>query len=199
MTRNPDNKLVPAEIRIQKLPLTVTGILLLAVILLISSCEEGSYGESGLAFVAFTWVEDEPDYIEIENEFIPAVFYWDWFYRVDPGIYDIYYEGNHSRGGRINPYAWELEYEVWENPGKKGKHPWQTGPDGPDAYFTIELSPFGPEVFYEEVSPEKSARPDEGSEIIMNDGDVIIIERHSNNLSLRLTYRRVESREDNNQ
>ena len=98
MTRNPDNKLVLAEIRIQKLRPTVTGIFLLAVILLISSCEKGSYGEYGLAFVAFAWIEDEPEYIEIENEFIPALFYWDWFYRVDPGLYYIYYEGDHRRG-----------------------------------------------------------------------------------------------------
>ena len=93
MTRNPDNKLVPSGISIQKLRLIVAAILLLAVILLILSCEKGSYGEHGLAFVAFTWIEDEPEYIEIENEFIPAVFYWDWFYRVDPCIYYIYYEG----------------------------------------------------------------------------------------------------------
>ncbi len=194
MTRNPDNKLVPSGISIQKLRLIVAAILLLAVILLILSCEKGSYGEHGLAFVAFTWIEDEPEYIEIENEFIPAVFYWDWFYRVDPCIYYIYYEGNHWRGGRTNPYAWELEYEVWENPGKKGKHPWQTGSDGPDAYFTIELSPFGPEVFYEELYHEKSAVPVEEHEVIINDSEEIIIEKQSNSYNLRLRYKRVEPR-----
>ena len=194
MTRNPADKPVPAWVRIQKLRLTLAAILLLAVALLISSCEKGSYGEHGLAFVAFTWVEDEPEYIEIENEFIPAVFYWDWFYRVDPGLYYIYYEGNHRRGGRIIPYAWELEYEVWENPGKKGKAFWQPGDDGPDAYFTIELSPFGPEVIYEEVYHEKSAVPVEEQEDIISDSEEFIIEKQSNNYNLRLRYKRVEPR-----
>ncbi len=182
-----------------KTRLLALALLLAAGFLLLPSCYKGEYGQPGLAFVAFTWVEDEPEYIEIENEFIPPVFYWDWFYRVDPGHYYIYYEGVHSRRGRTNPYAWELEYEVWENPGKKGKHPWQIGPDGPDAYFTIELSPFGPEVFYEEVYPEKSAQLEDEPEIIMNNGDVIIIEKQSNNHSLRLTYRKVEPRKNNKQ
>ncbi|TVR68276.1 MAG: hypothetical protein EA408_13710 [Marinilabiliales bacterium] len=173
--------------------------LLAAVLLLLPSCYKGEYGQPGLAFVAFTWIDDEPAYIEIENEFIPPVFYWDWFYRVDPGLYYIYYEGVHRRGGRLNPYAWELEYEVWENPGKKGKHPWQVGPDGPDAYFTIELTPFGPEVFYEEVYPEKSAQLEDETEIIMNNGDVIIIEKQNKNHTLRLTYRKVAPRNDSNQ
>ncbi len=197
LPENKSNPQAPGQSK-SKTGLLVLAFLLPAVLMLIPSCYKGEYGQPGLAFVAFTWIEDEPSYIEIENEFIPPVFYWDWFYRVDPGIYYIYYEGDHRRGGRINPYAWELEYEVWENPGKKGKHLWQTGPDGPDAYFTIELSPFGPEVFYEELYPEKSAKQEDEPGINMNIGEVIILEKQSNNHNLRLTYRKVEPRQDNN-
>lgn len=156
----------------------------------LASCEKGELGDPGLAFVAFTWVEHEPDYIEIANDFIPALFYWDWYYRVDPGIYYVYYEGEFRR----SPYAWELEYEVWENEGKRGKHSWIKGTDGPDAYFTIELSPFGPEVIYEEIYPDKSGTDGKAELIIPEIGSSFTVEQQCNDYRLRVTYRRIESR-----
>ena len=154
------------------------------------SCEKGEIGEPGLAFVAFTWVDHEPEYIEIANDFIPATFYWDWYYRVEPGIYYVYYEGIYRR----SPYAWELEYEVWENEGKRGKHAWVKGPDGPDAYFTIELSPFGPEVIYEEVYLDKSGAGFGNHTIIPEIGSSYVVEKQNKDYNLRLRYNRVEPR-----
>lgn len=174
--------------------LTFFAILLLLLIMLFPSCEEGNDGLPGFAFVAFTWIDTEPEYIEIENEFIPEIFYWDWFYRVDPGLYYIYYEGTQRRGGREHPYAWELEYEVYENPGERGKLFWQDGDDGPDAYFTIECSPFGPEIYYEEADIEKSTSLNDEQEIVINTGDGMIVEKHHNNYSLRLIYKKVQPR-----
>lgn len=169
-------------------------MLLVAALSFLPSCEKGEEGLPGLAFVAFSWVTDEPDYIEIENEFIPAVFYWDWYYRVDPGTYYVYYEGEHRRSSGMEPYAWELEYEVWENPGKPGKYYWEEGPDGPDAYFTVELSPFGPEVYYEEVTAEKSAGTEETEAPLFQPGHEIIVEKQVKNFNLRLKYKMVTPR-----
>ena len=169
-------------------------ILLFSLLLSFSSCRKGLYGDDGWAFVSLTWIDDEPEYLEIENDFIPRVFFWDYYYRVEPGLYFIYYEGLHRRGGRVTPYAWELEYEVWVNKGERGKAYWQVGEDGPDAYFTIECSPFGPEVFYEEVYPEKSASLNEDTEVVMNDGEVIIVEKQSENYTMQIRYRKVEPR-----
>ncbi len=154
------------------------------------SCEKGEYGQPGYAFVAFTWADAEPDYIEIANDFIPAVFYWNWFYRVDPGIYSVYYEGKHNR----RTYAWELEYEVWENEGKRAKYVWVEPTDGPDAYFTIELSPFGPEVIYEEVKVEKQGYVDDSESHFLEVGQEVILEMLHEDYNLRLRYQRVEPR-----
>lgn len=196
MTPDSYNMPSPGRIRIDRLHhrLIVFGILLLAALLILGSCKKGEDGYPGFAFVEFTWIDTEPEYIEVENEFIPAIFYWNWFYRVDPGLYFIYYEGVHWRGGRGHPYAWELEYEVWENPGTKGKPFWQDGEDGPDAYFTIECSPFGPELYYEEFFPEKSAVSDQEYDIILDNGEEIVIERQHNQYNIRLRYKRVDPR-----
>jgi hypothetical protein len=155
-----------------------------------SSCEKGELGQPGYAFVAFAWVDAEPDYIEIANEFIPAVFYWDWFYRVDPGLYAVYYEVKHNR----RAYAWELEYEVWENPGKRAKYVWLEPTDGPDAYFTIELSPYGPEVIYEEVKVEKQGFIDDSDNYHTEIGQEVILEKQHEDYNLHLRYKRVEPR-----
>lgn len=164
--------------------------MLLALSCSFSSCEKGEYGEPGFAFVAFSWVDAEPDYLEIANDFIPAVFYWDWFYRVDPGIYYVYYEGKYGR----NDYAWELEYEVWEKEGKRAEFVWLEPENGPDAYFTVELSPFGPEVIYEEVEVEKQGYVDNSDSHPMEVGQEVILEKHHEGYSLRLRYKRVEPR-----
>ncbi len=166
-------------------------VLVLVLLLTIQSCEKGEFGEPGLAFVAFTWVDSEPDYIEIANDFIPAVFYWDWYYRVDPGVYSIYYEGTRRVSGGLQAYAWELEYEVWENPAKQARYRWDEAPNAPDAYFTIELSPSGPKVYHEDIYPDKSS-PDTGLNLTIPEvGTSIIVEKANHNYNLRLTYKRV--------
>ena len=170
------------------------SVILVAIVITLSlsftSCEKGEYGQPGYAYVAFTWVDAEPDYIEIVNDYIPAVFFWNWFYRVDPGIYSVYYEGKHNR----RTYAWELEYEVWENDGKRAEFVWIEPKDGPDAYFTVELSPFGPEVIYEEVEVEKQGYVDDSDDHPAEIGHEIILEKHQEEYSLRLRYKRVEPR-----
>ncbi len=169
------------------------GLFILVLLLILGSCEKGHDGWPGRAYVALSWLEHEPDYIELDNEYIPAVFYWDEYYRVAPGLYWIYYEGIHSRRGKLYEYAWEIEYEVWENPGERGK-PFKDGLDGPDGYFTIELAPDGPEVYYEEFSPAKSATADENAGIVFRNDEEIIVEKHDNNFTLRIRYKKVDPR-----
>jgi hypothetical protein len=159
--------------------------------LLILSCQKGDEPYPGMAFVALAWEVTEPEYLEMENPFIPPVFYWDWFYRIDPGVYYIYYEGRHRVGGKINPFAWELEYEIWEYEGKRGRHYWQDGENGPDAYFTIVCSPFGPEVYHEKYTPEKSLLPDERILPAPGTEKEIILEEFAHSFGIRLRYRQV--------
>jgi hypothetical protein len=169
------------------------GGLILAALFLLGSCEKGLDGWPGRAYVAFSWIVDEPDYIEIDNEYVPPVFYWDEFYRVAPGLYFAYYEGYHRVGRQLYEYAWELEYEVWENPGEPGRVHRQNGVDGPDAYFTIVLSPYGPETLYEEVARLKSA-VDELPENLPAIGDEIVIEQSDEDFNLIIRYKKVEPR-----
>lgn len=167
--------------------------MILAVLLLFSSCEKGYDGDPGMAFVSLIWTEDEPDYVENDNEFIPVSFIWDWYYPAAPGLYFTFYEGTHRAGGQLYEYAWEIEYEVWENPGKAGR-PFVDGDNGPDAYFTIECNPYGPDTYYEEAYPEKSASAIYNSDTLLNNGNEIVIEKSNNNFSMRVTYKKVEPR-----
>jgi hypothetical protein len=168
--------------------------ILIAAILLLNSCEKGYDGWPGKAFVGFIWIDDEPAYIEFENEYIPSMFYWDEYYRVAPGLYYVYYEGEHFIGNQLYEYAWELEYEVYEIEGERGRPFRRDGTDGPDTYFTIECSPHGPELYFEEFYKEKSADIKGEAEVIINNGEEIIIEKTENNFGLRLRYKKTEPR-----
>jgi hypothetical protein len=168
-------------------------LILVAAILLLNSCEKGYDGWPGKAFVGFVWIDDEPAYIEFENDYIPSMFYWDEYYRVAPGLYYVYYEGEHFIGNQLYEYAWELEYEVYELPGERGKPFRKDGADGPDAYFTIECTPYGPELYFEELYATKSAEIEGKTEVISN-GEEIIIEKTDKDFGLRIRYKKTEPR-----
>ncbi len=174
-----------------KINSALLSLLLLIPLSLLFSCQKGDDPFPGLAFVAISYTVVEPEFIEMENPFIPELFYWDWFYRTDPGLYYIYYEGDRRVGGRSNPYAWEIEYEIWEYEGKRARYFWQEGETGPDAYFTIVCSPYGPEVHHEKDYPEKTTWDDD--QIISAPGTEkeIIIEELSHNFGFRMRYRQV--------
>ena len=181
-------------------PLTASALRLIAATIFITaaltltvSCDKAYDGWPGRAYVALAWYGHEPDYIEMGNEYIPALFYWNEYYRVAPGMYWIYYEGRYRRGGRDYEYSWELEYEVWEVPGTRGK-PFRDGEDGPDAWFTIELTPDGPEVLYEESYPLKSALSNDDAGLILQNEDEIIFEKYSNNYGIRIRYKKAHPR-----
>jgi hypothetical protein len=178
----------PANLRSPKNRLM---LLLPVLLLLIVSCQKGDEPYPGMAFVSLSWEVTEPEYIEMENPFIPPVFYWDWFYRIDPGVYFIYYEGRHRVGGKATPYAWELEYEIWEYEGKRGRHYWQDGEPGPDAYFTIICLPFGPEVYHEKYNTEKRLQSEEQIMPALGTEKEIVLEEFAHSFGIRLRYRQV--------
>jgi hypothetical protein len=175
-----------------KAKLTRLAVFLLLMFGLFSCEYYGMDGRPGRSYLALDWQQSEPYYIEAGNKYIPEVFYWGEYYRIPSGIYLLYYEGEYNNGRRWITYAWEVEYEIWENPGEYGRPNGIDGFDGADAYFTIECSPGGATVFIDEFY--KAAASDEltGYEIIQNTDEVIEIKQIKEEFTLRVKYRKVE-------
>lgn len=173
-----------------KINLAVLAILFFTFFL--TSCYKepwGSDGFPGRAFLALTWVEAEPDYLDAGTSAIPEYFYWDDYYKINPGVYNFYYEGEVWTGSSWAFYSWEIDYEIWVNPGEPGG-PSYNGHDGADTYFTIECSPFGPYVseYYKGAAAEKDYK------VISDTGDKIIIEKEKEEFTLRVIYNKVDKR-----
>lgn len=157
------------------------------------SCEYyGMDGRPGRSYLALNWEVSEPYYIEAGNKYIPEVFYWGEYYRVPSGIYLLYYEGEYHNGRRWIDYAWEVEYEIWENSGEYGRPNGIDGFDGADVDFEIICSPDGPAVYYEEFYKSADSEILKGYEIIQNTDDVIEIKQTKEDFTLRVKYHKVE-------
>lgn len=143
----------------------------------------GEDGRPGNAYVALTWVDAEPEYIDAGSSGIPPVFYWDEYYPAYPGYYSLYYEGSIWNGFNKSLYAWEVNYEIWRIPGEEGGM-YYHGADGADTYFTLECSPFGPYV-YEDIYKDQSLT----NEVTPN---MFTIEGYENGFGFKATYKKVE-------
>lgn len=155
-----------------------------------TSCEYyGRDGRPGKSYLAIDYRQSEPYYIEAGTKYIPEVFYWGEFYRVPAGFYLLYYEGEYYNGRSWVDYAWEVEYEIWENPGEYGSPYGVDGFDGADAYFTIECAPNGPYVYVDEYYKAAKEDGSEGFELVSNTGEEIKIRKTSNEFTLEVTYR----------
>lgn len=151
----------------------------------LNSCYKGYDGRPGDAYLSLSWEISKPYYIDAGPE-IPATFRWGEFYYATPGVYYLYYEGEHWNGWRWVDYAWEVEYEIWRVPGEPGGYGYH-GYDGPDTYLTLVCNPFGP---YEERFDYRSAAVNE-----MNSdttGNVIVIEKILNDVGMKITYTKAE-------
>ena len=169
------------------LKIFVLGIILLSL----SSCQKDFWGYDGFdgrAYLALSWSEAEPEYIEPGSNSIPAFFYWDEYYRTDPGLYTMYYDGYYWDRGWVE-YAWEVDYEIWINYGERGG-PFYDGMDGLDNYFVIECNPFGPYVFMD----LKSTTLDPKYEVIESNEDQTTLIMKEKYFSMKLNYRKVEKR-----
>ena len=164
--------------------------------LILSSCEKeinyGHDGRHGNAYLSLNWIDSRPLYLETGTYDIPRVFEWGRYYRTYPGIYTLYYEGEIWNGHNYVFYAWEMDYEIWINPGEPGGYGYD-GRDGRDTYFSLELSPFGPYIYYDDAYKNTS-----GNEIIIgsSETDDFTIIKKSTDYTLKIKFTKVEKRSD---
>ena len=86
-------------------------------------------------------------------------------------------------------YAWEVDYRIYEIPGEPGD--WHyNGANGPDTYFTLEMSPYGPYI----SSNYKSSEIFEGYELIAEKDDEITVKQIVNGMEMEVTFKKVEPR-----
>jgi len=161
------------------------------VIILAAACDRrGRDGRDGRAFLALEWEVDRPDYIDAGTPDIPPTFEWGRSYRAYPGWYTLYYEGRFWNGYANALYAWEIEYEIWEAEGERGGY-YYDGEDGPDSYFTLIMSPYGPVV--DEYVTKMAATTDGSGISETNDAITFSVEKEG--FGMHVTYRKVEPRE----
>jgi len=162
------------------------------LLLFLSSCQKEYWGYDGFdgkAFIALSWTDSEPDYIDPGTNAIPSNFYWDDYYRIHPGIYTLYYDGVvGTRNGWVE-YAWEVDYEIWINYGEPGSR-FYDGMDGLDNYFVLECNPYGPDIFLD----LKSKSLNSNYKIISSTDDMKVVLTENEYFSMKATYRKVEKR-----
>jgi hypothetical protein len=168
--------------------------LFLASFILSSCYTEPWYGQNGRpgnAFLSITWVDAKPQYLDAGTGAIPPVFEYGRYYSAWPGFYTFYYEGRVWNGQANIFYAWEVDYEIWVTAGEPGGM-YYNGANGPDNYFSIECSPYGPWVY---GPGYKSAALPEGYELKESTEERIVIEKEGTDFGITLTYRKVVPRE----
>lgn len=122
---------------------------------------------------------------------IPPVFYWEQNYKIFPGKYSLYYEGSIWTGMAWGFYAWEVEYKINEVAGEPGGW-YYNGQDGPDNYFMIECSPYGPYI----GSSYKDAVIDSKYEVLETSDSEITVKQAGDGIEILITYKKVESRNE---
>ena len=145
-------------------------------------------GRPGDAYIELEWDYSPPDYLDAGTSDIPTHFEYGRYYLTRPGWYNLYYEGEFWDGYDLAYYAWELDYEIWRNPGTYG-HSGHDGVDGLDSYLTIVLSPYGPYTYRLNKSTGASLY-----KIIEERDNVIVVEQTSEEFTIRITYRKVDKR-----
>lgn len=176
------------SIKKNALKIFISGILLLTL----TSCEKDYWGYDGFdgrAYLALSWSDAEPEYIEPGTQAIPNIFYWDEYYRISPGIYTMYYDGEFWDGYGWLEYAWEVDYEIWINYGEEGDL-FYNGLDGADNYFVVECNPYGPYVFLDLKSKPLSAE----FEVLASSENTTSLLMKKEHFSLKVTYKKVAKR-----
>lgn len=166
--------------------------IIIAVILSLSACHKEYViidGAPGRAYLSFIWTDIEPDFVDPGTFDIPDQFYWDEYYRISSGFYTMYYDGAYYEDGNLIEYAWEIDYEIFENPGELGSINY-VGRDGVDNYFTLECNPFGPWMYQD----FKSANSENGLKVLEQSPNKVVIEKTNGDFTLKATYKKVEKR-----
>lgn len=181
------------NIREKSLHKMLSVIVLLTSLFVLSSCEIDIFiedGHPGDAYIALTWSEDEPDYVDAGTYAIPEIFYWNDYYYIRPGVYVLYYDGMYNDGYGYFDYAWEIEYEIYINPGERGSVSYGDGRDGADNYFSLDCNPYGPYVYLD----YKSAPAKQDFSVVDETEDKIVIEKVNTDYTLKATYTKVAKR-----
>lgn len=174
-------KIRQSGLKINK-PLPYTIILF--ILLGLSSCTEDIWiiesPQHSKAYLALTWTEDEPEYIDVGTNAIPDVFYWNDYYHIRPGFYSLYYDGLYSDGYDYIEYAWEVDYEIYTNDRYYDD----------DNYFSIDLNPNGPFVYLD----YKTATVNQNFKILENTETKITILKEEKEYSMKVSYKKVDRR-----
>ncbi len=165
--------------KMKKIGIKTIFVVIIFAGILLNSCRIEPDGRDGRAYISLEWNDYEPTYVDAGTSAIPEFFDYGRFYRISPGNYNIYYEGEDFYNGHIREYSWEMDYEIWVNEGKP------RGYDGEDVYFTLELNPWGPENNYSYKTASKTI----GSfNIIEKSDSKIVIEQNIKDFGIRVTY-----------
>jgi hypothetical protein len=166
---------------------TAAIIIAMVSLLFFSSCERyGSDGLPGRAFLSVNWDVSKPLYLDVGTSAIPNVFEWGVYYRAYPGTYTLDYDGQVWKGTYWANYAWQVDYEIYENPGQPGG-PNYNGRDGLNSYFDIVCTPYGPDITWYDAR----VKPADYSRDVNSTPDRITIVNHDGNYSIKITYRKI--------
>ncbi len=157
-------------------------ILLLSIMLVfVTSCQKSYERYDNRTYIALTWNYSKPTFIDAGTSAIPSRFVYDEYYRIAPGLYHLYYEGSEYNYGRYRDYAWDMDYEIYVIEDDYYHH------SDLDSYFTLELNPFGPEVF-EDVKSGKNEIS--GFRILEHSPEKIVMEKTTETVGVRATYKK---------
>ena len=169
---------------IKLIKIQIIKVLLVFVILTlsISSCRIEVDGRPGRAYLSLEWNGYKPTFVDAGTSAIPEYFDYGRFYRIQPGYYNIYYEGTDYYYSTPRNYAWDMDYEIFLNEGRPN------GYNGDDVYFTIELNPWGPESFFTDKKQNDLIL---GYKIIEKNDKIIILERSVDDYGIRIKYTKI--------
>jgi hypothetical protein len=176
-----------AQKRVRKV---ITVLLLLSL----AGCQKAWHGQDGRpgdVYLSLNWEVAEPSYIDAGTGDIPPLFNWGQYYETFPGRYALYYEGRVWTEMGWGTYAWEVDYQMYEIPGEAGGW-YYNGQDGPDNYFMIECSPYGPYI----ENSYKSAEGNPTYEVLEKSDDKITLIQKGDGLELLITYKKMEVKND---
>jgi len=172
----------------------VQKVIAVLLILSLAGCQKAWYGvegQPGDAYLSLNWEVAEPSYIDAGTGDIPPVFYWGQNYKTFPGKYYLYYEGRVWTGMAWGTYAWEVEYHIYEVAGEPGGW-YYNGQKGPDNFFMITCSPYGPFV----QSTYKDVEIDSKYELLEESDEVITVVQEGDGMELKITYKKVEPKKE---
>jgi len=163
-------------------------VIFIISLMFFTSCEKyGTDGIPGKAFLSVNWDVSVPTNLDVGTSDIPAVFEWGTYYRAYPATNTLYYDGKVWKGTYWADYAWQVDYEIYENPGQKGG-PNYNGKDGMNSYFDIVCSPYGPNI----TSYDAKIKPNDNPYDLNSVPEIVTVIKSYGNYSIKITYKKVK-------